>query len=118
MKISDYKIGNIYSNNGKSTMLNLSSFNRILVHYYATKECLFDAIPIDSMKLKALGFIQLVNENEFLITFDNRYNFTLEKREHEFYSIWLNGKHLLRVQFIHELQDIIRIFSKHELELK
>lgn len=118
MKIQDYKIGNIYKDtNGKSFILDLSGFNRLVAHHYATAECLFDAVIIDGMKLKALGFKEKTKD-EFYINLNNQWIFVIEYDNDNYWHFWLNGKHLTCIMFIHELQDLIRIFAKQELELK
>lgn len=118
MKIQDFRIGNVYKdNNGKSFILEIGSFSSLISHYYASKELLFDAVNIDIVRLKALGFIEKI-KNEYSVNFINKWVFTLEYDNYNYYHLWLNGKHLVSIRYIHELQDIIRLFSKQELELK
>lgn len=116
MKMQDYKIGNIYMGN-RPFVLTLDLFNLVSSHYFATNECRYDAVSIDKDRLKDLKFIEK-NKGEYSINFDNRFIFTLEYDNDNYWHLWLNGKHLLCVMYIHELQDIIRMFSKCELELK
>ena len=116
MKIQDYRIGNVYMGN-KPFVLDLNTFGLVISHYHATNECRYDAVLINVIRLKALGFKSKV-ENEFSINFDNIKIFTLEYDNDDYWHLWLNGKHLLCVMFIHELQDVVRLFSKKELELK
>lgn len=118
MKISDYKIGNIYMGN-KPFVLTLDLFNLISSHYHTTKECRYEAVNINETRLKTLGFRKIdIKPIEFRINLNNTHIFSLEYDNDNYYHLWLNGKHLVSIMYIHELQDIVRIFSKQELELK
>lgn len=126
MEIEDIRIGSLLAI--ENTVIKVGKIDRSFISWEVHKDMFNPFIPISDKRIKPILLTEeILLSCEVIVKNNDKYNydesrlyFSVEDDNWEdpCLDVFMDGKYLTCIEYVHELQDIIRILMKENLKIK